>query len=240
MSARRARRSGAPSRASLAHTAAALLLACCVGAVHAQLSGSLSLVSDYRFRGVTLSDERPAAQVTAVYDHPTGFYVSGFASTVRLTSDGSAGYQALAQGGYALRGRGDIAWDVGALYTDFSHPAGLGYADFYLGAAATAWSARLWYAPRYFGQSYSATYAEFNFTPASEWRVAPLLHIGWLVQQPAPATGPRTRWDGRIGLATSIEQVTLQLSWLTVSSVSNDVYEQHRSRVVFKATYWLP
>lgn len=207
-----------------------------LGAAHAQLSGSASLVSDYRFRGITLSDERPALQAAAVYDHASGLYAGGFASTVRLASDSGTGYQALGQVGYAVRGAGDLAWDVGALYTGFSRPRGLGYADFHVGAATTAWSARLSHAPRYFGQSYSATYVEFNVTPASEWPIAPLLHVGWLAQ-----SAPRlARWDGRVGLTSSIDAITLQLSWVTVSNVSPDIYEQQRSRLVFKATVWLP
>jgi uncharacterized protein (TIGR02001 family) len=218
-----------------------LALAALSGAVaDAQVSGSVAVVSDYRFRGVTLSDESPAVQAALLYDHASGVYVGGFASTVRLVPDGDRGFQGLGQVGYALRGPGQVSWDIGALYTDFSRPRGLGYADLYVGAAGTEWTVRLSYAPRYFGQPYSATYVELNVTPATAGAWSPLLHVGWLDQHPAPDDGPRSRWDGRIGIAYNFDRMTLQLSWATVSELPARAYEQHRSRWVLKAIAWLP
>jgi uncharacterized protein (TIGR02001 family) len=200
----------------------------------------VSAVSDYRFRGITLSDDAPAAQAALLYDFSSGLYVGGFASTVRLAPDFTTGLQALGLVGYALRGPGNVSWDVGALYTDFSKPGGLGYSDFYVGAAATEWSVRLSYSPRYFGQSYSATYVELNLTPFSEGKWTPLLHLGWLAQNAAPPYVPRSRWDGRIGLAYNFEVVTLQLSWVAASNTGSEAYGQRKSTWVLRATAWLP
>jgi uncharacterized protein (TIGR02001 family) len=211
-----------------------------VATANAQLSGSASVVSDYRFRGITLSDDAPAVQAALLYDFSSGLYVGGFASTVRLAPDFTTGLQGLGLVGYALRGPGNVSWDVGALYTDFSKPSGLGYADFHVGAAATEWSVRLSYSPRYFGQPYSATYVELNLTPFSQGAWTPLLHVGWLAQNPAPPYGPSSRWDGRIGIAYNFEVVTLQLSWVAASSAASEAYGQRKSTWVLRATAWLP
>ncbi len=51
-------------------------------AVCAELSGSLSLVSDYRARGISQSGEKPAVQGWVQYFHDSGFYAGWWASHV--------------------------------------------------------------------------------------------------------------------------------------------------------------
>lgn len=52
---------------------------------------SAAVVSDYRFRGWSLSDDKPAMQVDATLIHSSGFYTGVFASTIEefgIDSDG--------------------------------------------------------------------------------------------------------------------------------------------------------
>lgn len=202
------------------------------------MSGSAVIVSDYRFRGVSLSDERPAAQFAVSYDHESGAYAGAFASTVRLAE--ARGVQALGYVGYAVRGAGGLSWDVGAAFSHFSKPGGYSYAEYHAGTTGTDWSARLSYSPRYFGQSTSATYAEVNLTPGSERALVPLLHIGWLHVEEPPLHGRRSRWDARIGAAYSVELFTFQLSWGTASDVGGYAEGgRHKSAWVLRMTRWL-
>lgn len=46
-------------------------------------SGEAGLVSDYRFRGISLSDGRPAAQFSLNAEHDSGFYVGTWGSTIK-------------------------------------------------------------------------------------------------------------------------------------------------------------
>jgi uncharacterized protein (TIGR02001 family) len=46
------------------------------------LTGEAELMSDYRFRGISRSDEDPAAQVNATLSHDSGFYVGTRATTL--------------------------------------------------------------------------------------------------------------------------------------------------------------
>ena len=46
------------------------------------VSGTLTLVSDYRFRGISLSDEDPALQVSLAVDHESGYYGAVWGSTL--------------------------------------------------------------------------------------------------------------------------------------------------------------
>ena len=49
----------------------------------AQVGVSASLLTDYLYRGVSLSDGRPAASLTLSYDHPSGAYGGLTASSAR-------------------------------------------------------------------------------------------------------------------------------------------------------------
>jgi hypothetical protein len=178
-------------------------------------------------------------QATLAYDHASGFYGGLFASSVRLTRERETGVQGLGYVGYARRGFGGLAWDLGVAYTEFSKPRDWAYADYYAGVAGTEWSARLSYAPRYFGVDYSALYAELNLTPGSERKVVPLLHVGWLRTMGAPEYVAPSRWDGRVGLAYSRGPFALQLSWVTASHASDFFSFQRRSGWVLRATAWL-
>jgi uncharacterized protein (TIGR02001 family) len=78
----------------------ALAAACPSPANAADLSGDVGLVSDYRYRGISLSGNRPALQASATLEHDSGVYVNGWASTVdgplskaRTEVDLTAGYE---------------------------------------------------------------------------------------------------------------------------------------------------
>jgi len=211
-----------------------------VGPVRAQVSGSVSLVSDYRFRGMSLSDGRPAAQATLSYDHPSGAYAGLFLSSVRFSAEAGSGLQTLAHAGYAARLDSGLSWDLGAAYSYYSNPRGYAYDEVHVGVAHTDWSARLSYAPRYFVDEVSAAYAQLSLTPHSERDFVPLLHIGFLRASAPAYYGPRSRWDGRIGLAYNHERLTLQLSWGSVSRAGGFGDErQDKSAWVLRLTHWL-
>lgn len=161
-------------------------------------------------------------------------------STVRFGADEKAGVQALGYTGYAQRLPNGISWDAGASFSAFSSPSGYDFADFHVGLAHIDWSARLSYSPRYFGRSYSATYAELNVTPGSERALVPLLHIGLLHSSAPPYVGPQWVWDGRIGVAYSFDLFTIQLSWGTASHVRTTASgEYDRAAWVLRVTRWL-
>lgn len=203
------------------------------------MTGSATLVSDYRFRGLSLSDERPAAQAVLSYDHESGAYAGAFASTVKVATEQASGIQALGYFGYAER-RAGLSWDIGVAYSHFSKPSGYSYAEYHVGMAGTDWSARLSYAPRYFGQSNSTLYAEINATPRSERAIVPLLHFGLLHAAESPPSRRRSRWDGRVGVAYSLDLLTFQLSWVVASDAGPYAETgQHRAAWVVRVTGWL-
>ena len=101
------------------------------------VSGSLTLLSDYRFRGVSRSDEDPAAQAALSLSHDSGFYAGATGTTLKgldsfrlrdpafsdlgnVELDLYAGYGRQLGGGFSL--------DAGLLYYLF--PDGDGSTDY--------------------------------------------------------------------------------------------------------------
>jgi uncharacterized protein (TIGR02001 family) len=82
----------------------------------AQLTGNATLVSDYRFRGISQSFKLPALQGGADYAHSSGFYVGNWNSSVSgLQFPNGASLEMDFYGGYKTT-FGDFGLDVGYLY----------------------------------------------------------------------------------------------------------------------------
>ena len=117
----------------------------------AQLTGTVSVVSDYRFRGVSLSQQKPAAQASIGYDDPSGWYGGVFGSTVELAGESATTGQAVAYLGVVTPIGGGFHWDVGADYSAFSDSRDYDYGEVYTGITSSNFNARIHYSPNYFG-----------------------------------------------------------------------------------------
>ena len=60
----------------------ALLMAAGVTVAQAEVTGNLGLTSDYRFRGISQSQNAPAVQGGVDYNHSSGFYIGNWNSSV--------------------------------------------------------------------------------------------------------------------------------------------------------------
>ena len=137
---------------------ATLLCACLLsaGAAHAEVSGSITLTSDYLFRGATQTDEKPALQGGVEWAHDSGFYVGTWGSSISWLSDSDPDISSqLELDGY-VGFRGDFGdsgfgYDVGAVHYWYpgSYPAGFNKADtteLYAGVSWNILSAKYSYA----------------------------------------------------------------------------------------------
>lgn len=93
------------------------------------LTGNLSLVSEYRFRGIAQTNAKPAVQGGFDYAHASGIYVGTWASNVSWLSDVGGGVSNSVEidvyGGYKGTA-GDFGYDVGLLQYWYpgTYPAG--------------------------------------------------------------------------------------------------------------------
>ena len=185
-----------------------------------QVSGSVALLSDYRFRGLSLTGNRPALQATVVYDHPGGAYAGLFASNVRLATGTSL--QGIGFAGYAMRLDDRFDIDVGASWSGFSGGHDLDYGEIHAGAAYQGFRARLSYAPAYFGEHHGAWYFEASSTYALGGPFSALAHAGVLHVESGGYTyyeAARTVGDARLGIAARFDATTARLEWVGISTV---------------------
>jgi uncharacterized protein (TIGR02001 family) len=161
-------------KARLRCALAALAFGCAFESA-AQVSGSVGVVSDYRYRGYSLSDGDPALQASIGYDWAKGAYAGVFASTADYGGDG--GVQLVPYLGYARRDAQGRSWDVGVRGSHFTANDEADYIEFHAGVAWRRVALRLHYSPDYFGQV-SNTYLELDGSvPIGErWRW--LWHVG--------------------------------------------------------------
>lgn len=158
-------------------TAMALALAVTTSAVSAQqedeglglnipgeFSANVGLTNDYRFRGISQTDEDMALQGGFDYSHTSGLYLGVWGSNVDFNDDDEASLELDLYGGIAGEYSGFL-WDVGAIYyaypgadssLDYNYwelTGSLGY-DFQVASvsAGLAWS------PEFFAESGDAFY----------------------------------------------------------------------------------
>jgi len=186
----------------------------------AQFSGTVAAVSDYRFRGVSLSQEKPAAQLTATYDGPTGGYAGVFASTVEFASAAKT-IQLVGFLGTAIPITSSVHADVGVDYASFGGALhDYNYAEAYVGVSSGQYSGSVHYSPEYFGASDGSLYGAFDVTYAVSHRITLLGHLGMLLpikRGDVPST--RNLLDARAGVGFDFAGFNLQLAWVTTNAV---------------------
>lgn len=169
----------------------------------------------------------PAAQAGVTYDDPKGWYVGAFGSTVRLKPPGgtSSYFQGIAYAGYATRLAAGISVEAGGDYVAFAESHELNYGEVFLGAATDNVSARVYYSPRYFGESSNAVYGEINATQPLTDRIRLHLHAGFVRYRYESPYGIEFReetmqrvLDGRVGLRLDLDPFQLELAWVGVSN----------------------
>lgn len=183
----------------------------CAG-VQAQVSGTVTLASDYRFRGVSLSNDQPALQADVGVDDPSGLYGGLFASSVRLDDRVSAQGLVLAYAGYARRVRDGLSVDAGASYAGFTGQTDYDYGEVHAGFTTERLDGHLYYAPDYFGQGRRTLYAELDGAQPVRESIRLVWHAGMLWIAGGPPTHPRTNADARAGVEFTLPPLRLQLA----------------------------
>jgi len=189
------------------------------GPACAQVSGSLALVSDYRYRGASLSAGAPSALLALAWDGADGGYAGVQLARVHPGGDYGVGVQALPYAGLVRRLRNGLAAEAGVQYSWFSTDAD-GYAEAYAGLGGEHLRGRVFYAPRYFDAGHAwYVEAEGDRPLGRHWRA--LFHAGALrVRTGARYPGPDDRgWRGDValGLALRAGGLDWQASWIATT-----------------------
>ncbi len=193
----------------------ALALVSCLagGNACAQASGSVSLVSDYYYRGIGYSKGDPVAQFNLSFDTRSGLYAGAFASLLKMSGT-PRGLYAIGYAGYARRMRSGLSWEAGGSNHTFSTMSALNYREVYAGLGGDRFSGRVSYSPAYLGTSMRTLYGELNGGVALTDDVGLFARVGYLRPvSPVPRYTSGARVDGRIGISVSIDAWKMQAAW---------------------------
>ncbi len=122
------------SATALAALALPLTVTAAASAQDVEVSGNVALVSDYRFRGVSLSDETIAIQGGLDAGFASGLYIGTWASSIEPV--GGSETELDLYGGYGFEA-GGLAFDVGVLGYFYPGEEDVAYGELY-GSATTA------------------------------------------------------------------------------------------------------
>ena len=184
----------------------ALALAAACGIASAQASYTASLMSDYRYRGVSLSGERPSASLSANMDFASGAYagLSVAKARMRYTRVES---QVSSYAGFARRVGERFAWDVGVVDTRYGGGARYNYQEAYAGISADRVAARVSVSPHYFGVGRRSVYTEVNGSYPLSDSVDVFGHAGYLRRDGG-------RMDYKVGVSKALEMWSVQLAYV--------------------------
>ena len=189
------------------------------GAARAQLGATVSVESDYRFRGVSLSESKPAWRLTVNHDFVSGAYAGASATSVEIAR-GDRYSQVVGYAGYVTRPVDGRSLEFGASYSHFTGNSSYDYLEAYAGVLAERWSLRVHYAPDYFGRGVQTAYVDANAHWPLDEHVRLFGHTGALVPLAGHSFGPderRTRLDLRLGLGVTAGPLDVQLAWVEAS-----------------------
>jgi uncharacterized protein (TIGR02001 family) len=194
----------------------ALWLSC---GAQAQWSGSATLESDYRFRGVSLSGRTPSVRLAVNYDAPRGWY-AGAAATQSQVTPGERYAQLLGYAGYVMP-LAHASLDLGATTSVFIGERRYDFSEASAGLLFQSGALRLNWSPDYFGRHVQTIYADASADVPLQAGLRLIGHAGVLVPltttvSPVPNVN-RARGDVRAGIGWSRRELDLNLAWSAAS-----------------------
>src|SRR5688572_26529339 len=163
----------------LTHGLAALSLLALGAAAHAEVTGTVTVVSDYDFRGITQSAQDPALQGSVDYTSDSGFYAGVWGSNVDFGDEVDVDVEVDLYAGF--RGGEDITWDVGAVWYTYMDGSEFNYPEIYASLGYKWVSGKIWYSNEFGGldDNGDAYYLEGNVNVPLPGNFGLLGHVGF-------------------------------------------------------------
>jgi uncharacterized protein (TIGR02001 family) len=169
----------------------AVALAAANGLAHAQFSSTVTLVSDYEFRGVSLAETDPALQASLDYEFANGIAIGAWVSNLDYGDAYDGNFELDFYASYTGEIAESASWSAGLIaytYPDSSaqpatatrdarleiEPYLEGFVDITMGS----FNAAQWYTDDYSGLGAGAQYTELNYTQALPRSFSVAAHIG--------------------------------------------------------------
>lgn len=223
---------------------AAGLLAAAIPDARADVSSTVTLSSDYDFRGMTQSALDPALAASLDWSGESGLYVGAWASNVDFGTESELEVDALV--GYGGQINDDTGFDIGAVYYSYwPDDDDYNYGELYAGLSYKGLSAKFWHAPDYFNSGESAFYLEAEASIPLPQGFDLTLHAGYNHGDYWKVFYEGSYVDYSIGVAKTIGKFALGLKWIDGSDLASadgtedDIFTTE-SKVFFSVSTTLP
>lgn len=189
----------------------------------AEISGNVTMATDYVFRGYSQTSEKGAIQGGFDVDFGNGFYVGTWASNVDFGSEVTTEMDFY--GGYAFDVAEGVGLDLGVVH--FMYPgdeAVLNYQEYIASVSVSDFSFGLVYSPDYFGDGNGdATVINLDYSMSVAENVSLDFHVGQTTTDEDGLVDDDDSYiDYMIGANYDVADVTLTLAYYG-TDVDNDV-----------------
>ncbi|NIN35767.1 MAG: hypothetical protein GWO08_04985 [Gammaproteobacteria bacterium] len=196
-----------------------------------EFSANVATTTDYRFRGISQSNEDFAIQGGFDYGYlPYNFYAGFWASSIEF--GGGASTETNFYGGFTGEVMNGIGWDVGALYyyyPDNDFAVDLDYYEIYgslsydFGMASV--TGGLAYSPDYFAESDTFLYYYGDVSvPLNVWGLSLNGHVGYNDIDDEVAFGTPSYTDYSFGVSKDIGAFTFDVSYVDTDLSGPDCF----------------
>lgn len=191
---------------------AVFVLLATASAANAELTGTVTAVSDYNWRGITQTGQDPALQGSIDYSMENGFYVGAWASNVDFGDccDESAEVDLYA----GFSGGDAVTWDVGFLYYWYPGADDLDFPEVYAGLGYKWFEGKIWYSSDFANYSEQAWYLEGNAAYELPANFGLEAHIGYSTGDGIEeAYGQDNYFDWAVGVTYALGNFDLGLKY---------------------------
>ncbi|OUS10088.1 hypothetical protein A9Q89_11885 [Gammaproteobacteria bacterium 53_120_T64] len=233
---------------------AAIVSAAPVAAMAAEVSGNISLTSDYRFRGISQTDTQLAVQGGFDVAFDSGVYVGAWGSNVDFANSLELDYYV----GYAGEINDSVSYDLGFIYYDYpgtddtvrtlSGDAEDDYAEVYASVSVNDFTLGFAYSNDYYLETgdFYYVYGDYSFALAHD--VSLDLHYGYNdfeysstdsnakdAEQAFLSDGEDSYSDYSVGISKTYSGVDVSLTWVDTDLDKSECFGTNwcESTVVF-------
>lgn len=192
------------------------------------ISANVTLATDYTFRGISQTDERPAIQGGFDYAHESGIYLGTWASNVEFGTQSSTEIDLYV--GYAGEFGNGLGYDISAIHFEYEGDGKFDYEEYALSFSYADFSLGVVYSDEYLGDGGPKFWypnASYSYALAENWSLD--LSVGYsdIDADDFWGDGEDSYFDWSIGVGTSAGGVDLALAW-----VGTDLDEDEAGNIV--------
>jgi uncharacterized protein (TIGR02001 family) len=200
------------------------------------LTGGIAAVSDYRFRGVSLSDKDFAIQPYLTVKHESGFYVGVWGSNLAENAGDDVEVDLYA----GFSGGDAVTYDIGATYYVYPGVSAFNYVEFTGKLGTTVGPATIGGQVSYV-PSQDNTGNSDNIYVATNAAVAipntPLTVTGSVGLEDGAFTAGSSKLDWSLGLSAASKGFTLGVAYVDTDRRSTFAFKDSAAGVVFTLSY---